>query len=307
MSKATLVIMAAGIGSRFGGGIKQLAPVGPSGEIMIDYSIYDAREAGFEKVIFVIRKDLEAEFKEVIGNRMEREMEVAYAYQEVNDIPPIYQERFKDRTKPWGTGQAILCCKHIIQEPFLVINADDYYGKEAYQEAYKYLTQSHTQEGLHLSMVGFVLKNTLSEHGGVTRGVCQIDGQSMLTSIVETHGIVKRGSQAFVTEESKEAYEIDVESPVSMNMWGLSPDFLPILEQGFEQFLAHIWDPNSKEEYLLPTMIGELLDRKQATVKVLQSKDKWIGVTYKEDKAAVIKAIHDLVSKGVYPQKLFHN
>ncbi|MEF9917047.1 MAG: sugar phosphate nucleotidyltransferase [Lachnospiraceae bacterium] len=308
MSKATLVIMAAGIGSRFGGGIKQLTAVGPSGEIMIDYSIYDAKAAGFDKVIFVIRKDLEADFKEVIGNRMEQEIEVAYAYQEVTDIPKAYRERFQDRTKPWGTGQAILCCKELIKEPFLVINADDYYGKSAYKKAYEYLTApQEPQEDMQLSMVGFILKNTLSDHGGVTRGVCKIDEQGMLTGIQETHGIVKRENHAMVTEERELEYEIDVESPVSMNMWGLCPEFLTVLEVGFEKFLSEIDNPQTKEEYLLPTIIGELLKQQKVQVKVLQSTDKWIGVTYKEDKEAVIKAIKELVNTGVYPEKLFNN
>ena len=174
MNRATLVIMAAGIGSRFGGGIKQLEPVGPNGEIIMDYSIADAMEAGFDKVVFVIRKDLEKDFKEVIGNRIEKVVNVAYAYQEREDIPEQYRERFAERTKPWGTGQAILCCKDVVKEPFLVINADDYYGKEAYAEAFGYLTAEKEQsEKQKLCMVGFVLKNTLSENGGVTRGICK--------------------------------------------------------------------------------------------------------------------------------------
>lgn len=176
MAKATLVIMAAGIGSRFGGGIKQLEPVGPNGEIIMDYSIYDAMEAGFDKVVFVIRKDLEKDFKEVIGNRIEKVVEVAYAYQEISDIPEEFKGKYADRAKPWGTGQAILCCKDVVSEPFLVINADDYYGKEAYVEAYNHLIQEQERnDKLQVSMVGFVLGNTLSENGGVTRGICKVD------------------------------------------------------------------------------------------------------------------------------------
>ena len=205
MSKATLVVMAAGIGSRFGGGIKQLEPVGPNGEIIMDYSIYDAMEAGFDKVVFVIRKDLEKDFREIIGNRIEKKVEVAYAFQEVDDIPEAFKEKFAERTKPWGTGQAILCCKDVVKEPFLVINADDYYGKEAYVEAFKELTTPEKQaDKMQISMVGFVLKNTLSENGGVTRGVCKVDANQMLTEIVETSNIIKTQAGAAVATDGKE-------------------------------------------------------------------------------------------------------
>ena len=221
MNKATLVVMAAGIGSRFGGGIKQLEPVGPNGEIIMDYSIYDAMEAGFDKVVFVIRKDLKKDFKEVIGNRIEKVVEVAYAYQEVDDIPQAYRERFSGRTKPWGTGQAILCCKDVVDSPFLVINADDYYGKQAYVEAYEYLTRETTSKD-EICMVSFVLKNTLSDNGGVTRGVCKVNENGYLADIVETSNIEKYESGAAV--HKGEAYiPIDIESSVSMNMWGLTP------------------------------------------------------------------------------------
>ena len=195
MSRATLVIMAAGLGSRFGAGIKQLEPVGPGGEIIMDYSIYDALEAGFDKVVFVIRRDLEKDFREVIGRRIEKITEVAYAYQEVEDIPSEFREKFPDRTKPWGTGQAVLCCRNVVDSPFLVINADDYYGKEAYREAYSYLTSMPKTGKIQVCMVGFVLKNTLSENGGVTRGICRVDDGGMLTQIVETHNIEKSGER----------------------------------------------------------------------------------------------------------------
>lgn len=305
MGKATLVVMAAGIGSRFGGGIKQLAPVGPSGEIIMDYSIYDAMEAGFDKVVFVIRKDLEKDFKEVIGNRIEKIVEVAYAYQEVCDIPATYKEKYGDRTKPWGTGQAILCCKHVVKEPFLVINADDYYGKQAYVEAYKHLVSAQKKsDKVQISMVGFVLGNTLSENGGVTRGVCKVDENQMLTEIVETKNIVKTENGAAIQTEDGEV-EIDIHSPVSMNMWGLQPEFFDILEKGFEQFLQSCGDDYMKVEYLLPTIVGGLLQNEEAEVTVLQSKDKWFGVTYKEDKDAVMASVRGLVDAGVYPEKLF--
>lgn len=305
MGKATLVVMAAGIGSRFGGGIKQLAPVGPSGEIIMDYSIYDAMEAGFDKVVFVIRKDLEKDFKEVIGNRIEKIVEVAYAYQEVSDIPKAYKEAYADRTKPWGTGQAILCCKDVVKEPFLVINADDYYGKQAYVEAYNHLVGGQKEsDKVQISMVGFVLGNTLSENGGVTRGVCKVDENQMLTDIVETKNIVKTEDGAAIRTEDGDV-KIDLDSPVSMNMWGLQPEFFDILENGFDEFLQNCEADYIKAEYLLPTIVGDLLSKGKAEVTVLQSKDKWFGVTYKEDKDAVMASVRGLVDAGVYPEKLF--
>ena len=300
MNKATLVIMAAGIGSRFGGGIKQLEPVGPNGEIILDYSIADAMDAGFDKVVFVIRKDLEKDFKEVIGNRIEEKVQVEYAFQELDDIPEQYREVFRERKKPWGTGQAILCCRDVVHEPFLVINADDYYGKEAYREAYKELTSDkEDSDVMNISMVGFILKNTLSENGGVTRGVCKVDEKRMLREIVETHNIIKTDKGAAVKLDEREE-EIDIESPVSMNMWGLQPGFFEILEKGFSEFLSQLNEEDLKSEYLLPTIIGALLKQGKVQVKVLESKDKWFGVTYKEDKEGVVAAIRDLIDKGEY-------
>ena len=304
MSKATLVIMAAGIGSRFGGGIKQLEPVGPNGEIIMDYSIYDAMEAGFDKVVFVIRRDLEKDFKEVIGNRIENVLDVDYAFQEVEDIQEPYKERVAGRTKPWGTGQAILCCKDVVDTPFLVINADDYYGKQAFKEGFEYLTAESRSDSMEICMISFVLKNTLSDNGAVTRGVCRVDENGMLADIEETHNIEKVDGRAVVQKESG-SREIDVESPVSMNMWGLRPDFFQILADGFEEFLSMTDEENLKAEYLLPTIIGELLGEGKLAVKVLRSRDKWFGVTYKEDKDAVVSAVRGLVDAGVYPEKLF--
>lgn len=298
MSNVTLVVMAAGIGSRFGGGIKQLEPVGPNGEIIMDYSIYDALEAGFNKVVFVIRKDLEKDFDEIIGQRMKKKVHVEYAFQEIDNIPSQYQDKFKGRSKPWGTGQAILACKGIVNEPFLVINADDYYGREAYEEAYRYLTQEHPKNPLPICMVGFILKNTLSDNGGVTRGVCQIEDDH-LVDIVETHNIEKVDGKAV-----SDGKEIDLDSAVSMNMWGLYPEFFDILEKGFDEFLESTPADNLKAEYLLPTIIGDLLHSHQAEVTALKSRDEWFGVTYKEDKDFVKENIQLLVEKGMYPQKL---
>lgn len=304
MGKATLVIMAAGIGSRFGGGIKQLEAVGPNGEIIMDYSIYDALEAGFDKVVFVIRKDLEEDFKRVIGVRIEKKVEVEYVYQELEDIPERFISKAKGRKKPWGTGQAILCCKDAVREPFLVINSDDYYGKEAYKEAYRYLTGKSSSDGYSACMIGFVLKNTLSDNGGVTRGICKVDENRMLTEIVETRNIIKTADGAAVKLED-ELIPVDVESEVSMNMWGLSPAFMEILEKGFEKFLEELEPENPKGEYLLPTIIGGLLQEGKMQVKVLQSHDKWFGVTYKEDKKDVVAEIQKLIADGVYAEKLF--
>lgn len=305
MAKATLVIMAAGIGSRFGGGIKQLEPVGPNGEIIMDYSIYDAMEAGFDKVVFVIRKDLEKDFKEVIGNRIEKIVEVKYAFQEKDDIPEPYKTNYADRAKPWGTGQAILCCKDVVNEPFLVINADDYYGKEAYVEAYQHLMSVPKQsDKIQISMVGFVLGNTLSENGGVTRGICKVDENNILTDVVETSNIIKTETGAAVQTDEGAVF-VDVNSLVSMNMWGLTPKFFDILEKGFADFLKKSAGNYMKAEYLLPTIVGGLLREGDAEVTVLQSNDKWFGVTYKEDKEYVVDSVRNLIDAGVYPNKLF--
>ena len=304
MSRAALVIMAAGIGSRFGGGIKQLAPVGPNGEIIMDYSIYDAMEAGFDKVVFVIRKDLEKDFREVIGSRIEKQVETAYVYQEIEDIPERFREKFAGRTKPWGTGQAILCCRDAVKEPFLVINADDYYGKSAYREAFAYLTSVPADGQAQGCMVSFVLRNTLSDNGGVTRGICRIDPEGMLEDIIETHNIEKDGDRAVVRGDGEEK-ELDPDSPVSMNMWGLAPGFFRILETGFEQFLEQTPAGDMKAEYLLPTIIGGLLRDGGMSVKALKSEDKWFGVTYREDRESVMDSVRALVDGGLYPSPLY--
>lgn len=304
MKKATLVIMAAGIGSRFKGGIKQLAPVGPNQEVIMEYSIYDAMEAGFSKVVFVIKKDIEKEFKAALGNKIEKAVEVEYVYQELSDIPQRFAEKSEGRTKPWGTGQAVLCCRDAVKEPFLVINADDYYGKEAYREAFRYLHQpEESDEKLRIGMVGFVLKNTLSDNGTVTRGICKVDGGRMLMKIKETYGIEKKGDRVVAGKDAKE--ELDPEMPVSMNMWALRPEFFSVLEDRFEDFLNKLPPGNFSAEYLLPAIIGELLEEKKVQVKVLNSKDKWFGVTYKEDRDVVVQSIQELITAGEYPERLF--
>lgn len=305
MKNITLVIMAAGIGSRFGGGIKQLAPVGPNGEIIMDYSIYDAKKAGFNKVVFVIRKDIEEEFDRIIGSRIKEIIDVEYVFQELDNIPNDYLEIFKQRTKPWGTGQAILCCKDVVKEPFLVINADDYYGKQAYQEAYEYLANDQMNtDKQQIAMVSFILKNTLSDNGGVTRGICSVNEDNHLINIVETHNIEKGDNSAFVKDGDR-VIDIDLNVPVSMNMWALQPAIFNVLDEKFKIFLEKLCQDDLKAEYLLPTIIGDLLKEDLVDVTVLKSQDNWFGVTYKEDKQSVIDSIKELIVDGVYPNKLY--
>lgn len=304
--KTTLAIMAAGIGSRFGGGIKQLEPVGPSGEIIMDYSIKDALEAGFDRIVFIIRKDLDKDFREIIGNRIEKIADVSYAYQELDDLPEGFTKP-ADRTKPWGTGQAVLACKGIINEPFAVINADDYYGKEAFVKLHDYMMQMPDKktDKFNFCMAGFILGNTLSDNGAVTRGVCVADEDDNLTVINETSGIEKIDGKAGVRQEDGSIRWIDIDSKVSMNMWGMTPDFLDYLDEGFVKFLSQVPEGDIKKEYLLPIIIGNMLANGEVNVKVLESKDRWFGVTYKEDKAAVVQAFKELIAAGVYKENLF--
>ena len=305
MKKTTLVIMAAGIGSRFGKGIKQLEPVGPNGEIIMDYSIHDALEAGFNKIVFIIRRDLEKDFKEIIGNRIEKIAEVAYAYQELGDLPEGFTCP-QERTKPWGTGQAVLACKGIVNEPFAVINADDYYGKDPFVKLHDYLVQEHpAQNGVQqISMAGFVLGNTLSDNGGVTRGICSTDADGRLLGITETSNIVKTNTGAAVRTEEGDT-PVDTDSLVSMNMWGLQPEFIDILEEKFIEFLREIPEGDVKKEYLLPTIIDSLMKSGRAQVAVLRTDSNWFGVTYQEDKLSVVEKFRELIAEGVYKEKLF--
>ena len=298
-----LVIMAAGIGSRFGGGIKQLEPVGPNGEIIMDYSIYDALEAGFNKLVFIIRKDIEADFRSVIGDRIEkvcadRGVEVAYAFQSMDAIPEGCRVP-EGRTKPWGTGQAVLSARDVVDCPFVVINADDYYGKEAYRKLHDFLCREGASNAF--AMAGFILKNTLSENGGVTRGICQVNEEGYLTDVVETRNIVKTADGAEVDGKA-----VDINAHVSMNMWALRPEFMQLLEQGFVEFFrdAAAREP-LKAEYLLPIYIGQLLREHRVSVQVLETSECWFGVTYREDKPAVTESFRQLIEKGVYQTPLF--
>ena len=306
MKETALVIMAAGIGSRFGGGIKQLEPVGPSGEIIMDYSIHDALEAGFNKVVFIIRKDLEKDFKEVIGNRMEKIAKCEYAFQELDDLPEGFQVP-EGRTKPWGTGHAILSCKGVVDGPFVVINADDYYGKEAFVKVNQYLQNPEvTDKKYNFCMAGFCLGNTLSENGTVTRGICDVSDDGILIDVNETFEIARDGDtdMAKATRDGKEL-KIPLNQPASMNMWGFTADFIDELDQRFSTFLSGIAGNELKAEYLLPGIVDDLIKEGSAQVKVLDTKDKWFGVTYQEDKYVVKDSLQQLVDKGIYPSKLF--
>ena len=306
MKDTTLVIMAAGIGSRFGGGIKQLEPVGPGGEIIMDYSIYDALQAGFNKVVFIIRKDLEKDFKEIIGNRIEKIVKVEYAFQELDDLPDGFK-RPADRKKPWGTGQAVLSTKGLVKEPFLVINADDYYGKEGFRKIHDYMVNEMDENApvYDLCMGGFMLANTLSENGGVTRGVCQIGEDGFLKKVTETYEIVRCGDGLSAKNAEGEPVSVDLGNHVSMNMWGMPASFIEELEQGFPRFLAGLKEGDVKSEYLLPAVIDSLVSSGKARVKVLETPDKWFGVTYKEDKQAVVESLRALIAAGAYPEKLY--
>ncbi len=305
MRDTAVVIMAAGIGSRFGKGIKQLEPVGPNGEIIMDYSIFDALEAGFNRVVFIIRKSIEKEFKEVIGERIEKLVPVEYVFQELEDLPEGFSLP-EGREKPWGTGQAVLACKEVIKEPFAVINADDYYGKEAFVKIHNYLVTQEETTPYRFCMAGFMLGNTLSPNGVVTRGVCLVDETGELSSVTETFHI-KCQADGTIKGEDEQGRQINLseENLVSMNMWGVTPGFFKDLESGFVHFLDHLKEDRKKKEYLLPVMIDDLIKGGKAKVAVLETKDKWFGVTYQEDKEEVKKQISHLIEKGQYSKDLF--
>jgi hypothetical protein len=297
--------MAAGLGSRFGEGIKQLEPMGPNGEIIMDYSIYDAIQAGFNKVVFVTRKDLYDIFREVIGDRISKVIPTEYVFQEIDDLPAGFSKPI-DRTKPWGTGQAILACKGVVKEPFLVINADDYYGKEAFKLIHAYLSEEHpSDKEFDFCMAGFILGNTLSDNGAVTRGICVMDEKGHLTGVNETGGLVKTAAGAGIEDKAGNITAVDAENYVSMNMWGFTPNFLDELESGFSEFLGNIKDGDIKSEYLLPSVVDSLIKVGRANVSVLETRDKWFGVTYKEDKPVVVASIKKLISEGKYPENLY--
>ena len=305
MKKPTLLIMAAGMGSRYGG-LKQIDPIDGQGNIIMDFSIYDAIRAGFEKVVFVIKKENEKDFKEVIGDRMEKQIEVAYAYQSLDDIPREFSVP-QGRVKPFGTGHAVLAARKVIDGPFAVINADDYYGSSAYRMMYEYLTTHEDDEKYRFAMVGYILENTLTKNGHVARGICSTDENGLLTEIHERTHIERREDGTAYTEDDGQTWTYIPEgSIVSMNMWGFSRGMMDELEKGFPAFLRENLPVNPlKCEYFLPFAVDDLVQEQKATVRVLKTQDRWYGVTYKEDKPMVVKAVQSLKDAGLYPQKLW--
>ena len=305
--KPALVVMAADMGSRYGG-LKQIDPVDEYGNIIMDFSIFDAKEAGFEKVVFIIKKAIEKEFKENVGKRMERRVQVEYVYQELDKVPEGFEVP-EERVKPWGTGHAILCCKDVVNEPFAVINADDYYGKQAFQEIYNQLTSQGDDERYQYAMVGYELVNTMTDHGHVARGVCATDDQGRLVDIHERTRIEKRGDHGAYTEDDGATWvTLPGDTVVSMNLWGFTPSILEELDRRFASFLDREVPSNPlKCEYFLPFVVDELLKEDKAQVKVLKSKDRWYGVTYKEDKETVVQAIRRMKEQGLYPEKLWED
>ena len=305
MQKPVLVIMAAGMGSRYGG-LKQIDPIDDQGHIIMDFSIFDAKRAGFEKVVFIIKKENEADFREAIGNRIEEVIEVAYAYQDLHNLPEGFEVP-EGRVKPWGTAHAVLSAIDVIDGPFAVINADDYYGRDAFHKIYQFLTHSEDDDKYRYAMVGYKLENTLTENGHVARGICTIDENNYLVKVEERTRIERKGDGAAFTENDGATWTpVATDSIVSMNLWGFSASFLEEIKAGFAAFLEEGLQKNPlKCEYFLPTVVTNLLNADKATVTVLTSQDKWYGVTYKEDKPVVVNAIKMMKENGVYPEKVW--
>lgn len=306
MKKPVLVIMAAGMGSRYGG-LKQIDPVDREGHIIMDFSIYDAKKAGFEKVVFIIKKENEKDFKDAVGRRIEKVMDTAYVYQELDSIPEGFAVP-EGRVKPWGTAHAILCAAGEIDSPFAVINADDYYGRSAFEKIYQYLTTHEDDEKYRYTMVGYRLINTVTDNGYVSRGVCALNEKNELVSVTERTRIEKRGSGVAYSEDGGSSWkEIDGNTLVSMNMWGFTESILEEIRSGFPAFLKKGLAENPmKCEYFLPSVVSDLLSMGKASVAVLESEDKWYGITYKEDKPAVTAAVQKLKDSGRYPERLWN-
>ena len=306
MKEPVLVVMAAGMGSRYGG-LKQIDPVDQEGHIIMDFSIYDAVRAGFKKVIFIIKKENEQDFRDAIGDRLSDKVEIVYVHQDLNNIPEGFQVP-EGRVKPWGTGHAIMSCIDVIDGPFAVINADDYYGRHAFKMAYDFLTENQDKDGIYqYMMVGYKLENTLTDNGHVARGVCVTDEEGFLKDINERTHIEKRDGGAAYTEDDGATWtELPMDATVSMNMWGFSASILKELKDRFPLFLKENVEKNPlKCEYFLPFVVDELIREGKAEVTVLKSHDRWHGVTYKEDKPVVMKAMQDLKDAGKYPQNLW--
>ena len=297
----TIAILAAGIGSRYGG-FKQMDPIGPSGEFIIDYTVYDALHAGFNKVIFIIRHDIEEPFRQSIGKRVAKHMDTAYAYQELDDLP-IDIKTDPDRTKPWGTVQALLTCADLINAPYAILNADDFYGKASYEILSQYLERIAAGAS-NACMVGFQLDHTLSKHGHVTRGLCQADENSLLQSIVETASIHYEGDSVFSEDADGTRNTLNRDELASMNMWGFDPSLFSAFKDEFIAFLQ-AQGQELKSELVIPTSVSTLIEKDQATVKVLTTPSTWFGVTYPDDKPSVVQAIKDLVQAGEYPENLW--
>ena len=304
MEKPVLVVMAAGMGSRYGG-MKQIDPVGPSGQVIIDYSLYDARRAGFETVIFVIKHEIEDAFKAAIGDRVSKVMKVEYAFQQLEELPAGFAVP-EGRAKPWGTCHAVLAAKHLIHGPFAVINADDYYGPEAFQVIYDYLSTHQDGEVYDYCMVSYLLKNTVSENGSVARGVCEANPDGTLAAVTERTCIETYPGGIHFTENGGDTWQdLAPDTPVSMNLWGFGQSFLEEAEARFAGWLSENLPKNPlKCEYFLPLVVSELLAEGKATVKLLHSTDKWYGVTYREDKPVVVNAIAQKITDGLYPADL---
>ncbi len=304
MVKPVLVILAAGMGSRYGG-LKQMDPVDAYGNLIIDFSIYDAKRAGFDKVVFIIKKQNEEDFRKTIGEKVSQYMKVEYVFQELNKVPKWF-EIPEGREKPWGTAHAVYCCKELLGGPFAVINADDYYGVEAFQSIYDYLTNHSDDEKYRYAMVGYKLGNTLTDHGYVSRGCCETDEEGFLLSIAERTHIEKRGDHAAYTEDGENYKALPYDTTVSMNMWGFSESILTELDSSIQHFFKYEVEKNPlKAECFLPIEVDKLLKSDMATVQVLLSHEKWFGVTYKEDKPFVVESIEALKKSGVYPEKLW--
>ena len=305
MKKPVLVIMVAGMGSRYGG-LKQIDPVDEYGNIIMDYSIYDAKRAGFEKVVFIIKKENEEVFKEAVGNRMAQYMEVEYVFQDINNIPEPFAVP-EGRVKPWGTAHAVLSAIDVVDGPFAVINADDYYGRNGFQVIYDYLSTHEDDDKYRYAMVGYQLKNTVTDNGHVSRGICETDEEGQLVSITERTKIEKREGKIAFTEDDGESWTfVDENTLVSMNMWGFSRSILDEIKAGFAAFLENgIKENPMKCEYYLPSVVSDLLEEDRATVAVLESTDKWYGITYKEDKPMIVNAMKEMKEQGIYPEKLW--